>query len=292
MKRKARPARTIAIIGTGLIGASIGLAARRASQRTRVIGYDRRTASARVARRRGALTSIAPSLERAVAAADIVVLAVPLRAVIALLPRVLKSARDGSVVIDVAGLKVSVLKAAAPLLMGRSRVGFAGGHPFAGLERCGPESASDHLFRRMPFALCVPRQPSRAAVLRQAQSFVRSLGSVPVPMSAREHDRVVAATSGLPQLVASATALAVADLHRLRTQLTGPGFESVTRLARSPAALWTGSLLENRRNVVPALSAFETRLRNFRQAIERYNAVDLARLLRSAAAAQRRLKSR
>ncbi len=291
LKRK-RSARTVAIIGTGLIGASTGLALRRASKTTRVIGYDRRSAAVRVARRRGALTSIAPSLEAAVSAADIIVLAVPLAAVISILPRVLSTARDGSLVIDVAGLKMPVLAVAAPLLARRSGASFAGGHPLAGRERGGPESATPDLFTAHPFALCVPDQRKRSAVWREAASFVRSLGARPLRISARDHDRVIAITSALPQVVASATALAAQGLLKRKTGLTGPGFESVTRLAQSPASVWTAPLLANKRNVIQALTAVEGWVRNFRESIKRYDNVQLRQLLQSAAKARRRLKSK
>ncbi|HEV2878445.1 MAG TPA: prephenate dehydrogenase/arogenate dehydrogenase family protein, partial [Candidatus Eremiobacteraceae bacterium] len=168
MKRKARSARTVAIIGTGLIGTSVGLALRRASKGTRIIGYDRRASVARVARRRGALTSIAPSLAAAVRAADITVVAVPLAAVIELVPRVLKHAHAGSLVIDVAGLKTPVLAAATPLLAKKNSAGFCGGHPLAGRERGGPDAAASDLFQGRPFALCVPKQAGESAIVMRA----------------------------------------------------------------------------------------------------------------------------
>jgi len=271
----------------------MGLALRRASKATRVIGYDRKSSAARVARRRGALTSIAPSLEAAVSAADIIVLATPLTAVISFLPRVLAAARSGSLVIDVAGLKVPVLAAAAPLLARpRSSARFVGGHPLAGRECGGPEAASPDLFKGRPFALCVPKQRARSAAWREAASFVRSLGGRPLRISARDHDRIIAATSALPQVVASATALAAKGLLKQTTGLIGPGFESVTRLAQSPAGVWAEPLLANKRNVVMALIAVEGWVRNFRESIKRYDNVQLRQLLHSAAQARRRLKSK
>jgi prephenate dehydrogenase len=291
LKRKARSARTVAIIGTGLIGTSVGLALRRASKGTRIIGYDRRASVARVARRRGALTSVAPSLEAAVRAADITVLAVPLTAVIKFVPLALKYAHAGSLVIDVAGLKAPVLAAATPLLAKKNSAGFCGGHPLAGRERGGPDAATSDLFQGRPFALCVPKQPGESTIVTRAASFVRSLGARPLFISARDHDRVVAATSALPQIVSSATASAVAGIAKRNRGLIGPGFESVARLAESPAEIWTALLLANKRNIVPAVAALEGQLRNFRQAIERYNGVHLRQLLRSGAKAQRRMKS-
>lgn len=286
----AGAAYTVAIVGTGLIGASAGLALRAASSRTRVVGFDKNPGAARVAKARGALSRLASSLEDAVADADVVLLAVPLAAVIKLLPRVMQVARAGSLVLDAAGLKAPVVRAAAGLLKTRPRLAFVGGHPMAGLERAGPQHATPALFQERPFALCAPAQPKRAEALRRAKLFVRTLGSTPVHLEASQHDRIVAATSGLPQVAASAVALAVGAVAG-RTKLTGPGYDSVTRLARSPATLWRNALLANRRNILRTLTVFESRVKGLREAIERGNPDSLSRLLRSAAAAQRRTKS-
>ena len=104
--------------------------------------------------------------------------------------------------------------------------------------------------------------------------------------------REVAATSALPQLISSALASAAADAARSRVALSGPGIDGATRLAASPAALWTETLLANRRNVLAALNVFETRLRDFRRAIEAGDRTHLRRLLHAAAASRRRLSSR
>ncbi len=291
MKPKAPRTDTVAIIGVGLIGGSVGLAIRRAAPRTSVIGFDRKIAAAWSARRRGALTEIAQTLESAVAKADIVVLAVPTQAVIALLPRVLSRARARSLVIDVAGLKQPVFAAAERAIAARKGVSVVCGHPLAGSERGGAQAADPALFGGRPFALCAPPQWRRLVALRKAEAFVRRLGARPVRITALDHDRIIAVTSALPQLVSSATALAAADAADRYRMLTGPGFASVTRLAATPSAVWEDALLTNKRNIIPALAAFEARLRSFRRAIERDDGAAVSQLLRKAAAIQRRLRS-
>jgi prephenate dehydrogenase len=230
-------------------------------------------------------------LQDAVTGADVVVLAVPLRSVVALLPAVMRAAAPGALVIDVAGQKLPVAAAVKTLVARRPSAAFIGGHPMAGNEFAGPDNATAGLFRRKPFALCSLPQPGRAKALRRADRFVRALGAVPVHLDAELHDKIVAATSALPQLVASAVALAAADLLDGAKGLIGPGFDSVTRLAQSPPDLWTGPILAGNRNIVRVLTVFEERLRSVREAIERGDAPRLRRLLRSAGAAQRRLKS-
>ncbi len=289
-KRKGSEPRTVAIVGTGLIGASIGLAMRARSARSRVIGYDHSRAATRTARTRGAITSVASNLATAVREADVIVLAVPEKSVIALLADVLRYAPETSLVIDVAGLKTRVVGAAAPLLARRQKgPGFVGGHPLAGREVSGAAAASATLFHGRPFALCAPSQARRSDWLAAAERFVSGLGALPVRIAAEDHDRIIAATSALPQIAASAAVLAVADTLSGSTELTGPGFSSVTRLASSPAYLWAPLLVANKRHVAPALSTLITRIRDFHTAIQRGDGARLARLIRNAASAKRRL---
>lgn len=253
------------------------------------MGWDRRLEHAQLAKSRGAVSDLAPSLAAAIAGADLIILAVPLRTTIALIAQVIKMAQRGALILDVAGLKEPVIAKATAALKKRPDVAFIGGHPLAGLERGGPQSALADIFRGRAFALCAPPQPRRAVALRRADAFVRRLGAQPVHISARLHDRVISATSALPQLVASAVALAVGDELRAATKLWGPGYESVTRLARSPSALWAHGLIANRRNVRRMLAVFITRVKDFQSAIERSDDARLSELMRSAAAAVRRL---
>ena len=282
---------TIAIVGTGLIGGSIGLALRRSASRTRVIGFDRSPRALRDALRCGAITSIASSAEDAIAVAKFIVLAVPQAAVIALLRRTFRAAQTGSLILDVAGLKSDIEKVATPLIAA-SGVAFVAGHPLAGSEQPGPLAARGDLFEDRPFVLCVPPQKRRRQVLSQAESFVRALGAVPRSISARNHDRVVAATSALPQLVSSAVAQAATRVAGPWAALHGPGLEGVTRLAASPAPLWVQNLIANKRNVLAAVGIFEASLRGLRAAIKAGDRARLRHLLRAAAASRRRLSSR
>src|ERR1700681_4856884 len=118
--------KTVAVIGTGLIGASIGLAARGAGYN--VIGWDRHANTLRVARKRGAIHTIAASLEDAIAQAAIVILAAPLDVIVRQLPDVVRSARPGALVIDVASVKGRVATRAATLLARRRDIHFVAGH--------------------------------------------------------------------------------------------------------------------------------------------------------------------
>ncbi len=288
----------VAIIGTGLIGASIGLALRRHT--TNIVGWDRRRAHAREAKRRGAIDEVAGSLGDAVRGAALVVLAAPLPEILKMLPRVLRMARPGALVIDVAGLKVPVMREAERALRtGRTKVRhttfplFVAGHPIAGSERSGPAAASGDLFRGRAFALFAPPQAGRERARKAAERFVRRLGAQPVWLGPSEHDRLIAATSALPQLAAVALAAACLDAGGpFAGEVAGTGFADATRLADSPFSVWKANLFGNLSNVRRALLALERRVSMLRKALAGENERALARLFSAGAAGRRRILQR
>jgi prephenate dehydrogenase len=284
--------RTVAIVGTGLIGASIGLALRRRRKRgLTILGWDPSRRNAAVAKRRGSIDAAAPDLDRAMAEADIIVLAAPLARLVRLVPRALKHAKPGALVVDVGGLKTAIVNAALRALRTRPHgARFVAGHPMAGSERTGARAASAQLFERRPFAIYAPPQPERERAWRVAETFARALGSRPVRIAPEQHDRVVAATSALPQLAALALALAAERAAgRQSSWLAGPGFEGATRLAGTPFQLWDLALFENRRNVRRALRALEREISAIAAALESGSTRGMERIFRSAAAARRRI---
>lgn len=285
MKRSRKTKPFVCIVGTGLIGASIGLALRRRGKQ-KIVGWDRNRANLAAAVSLRAVDRAASSLEDALSSAATVVLAVPLKSVVKLLPQVLERARRGALVIDVAGLKVPVMKAARGL-NSRPDVMFVGGHPLAGSEKGGPEHASADLFAGRSFALCSSRRPQSRTTLQKASILVKKLGAIPVQMSAARHDRIIAMTSALPQLMASALALTVAAAGPAAARLSGPGFDSATRLVTSPPELWIDNLLANNSNVDAALAGFEKKLRTFQAVIKNKDRVGVQKLLRKAAQPKR-----
>lgn len=283
--------RAVAIIGTGLIGASIGLALRRGRRPPEVIGWDKRRSSAAAAKRRGAVTRIARSADEAMAEADVVVLAAPLEAILELIPSTFACARTRALILDVAGLQRPTVAAAARELR-RRKLGarFVSAHPLAGRERAGPDSAMPDLFSKRPMFLSAPPQPAREEALRAAASFARRLGAVPVQVDPLRHDRLIAFTSALPQVVAVSLALTAAGAGATGLKLFGgPGLADATRLAQSPYSVWRGPLGDNRRNVQTALRRFESILCSLAGALARGDHRLLERSFSAAAAARRRL---
>jgi prephenate dehydrogenase len=192
------------------------------------------------------------------AAPDIIVLALPVDAILDILPRLSSASRSlcaerRPLILDVGSVKAPILAAAAACDCPR----FVGGHPMAGVEHSGLAHARADLFRRGRFALC-PSGRSRADLAR-ARAFVRGLGATPLVIDAREHDRVVALTSHLPHLVA----WALMDVARdeagsasgrgLPWELAGGSWRDATRVAAADPRAWAPILRHNRGAVLHSL---------------------------------------
>ncbi len=242
----------VGVVGLGLIGGSLARALSR--QGHVVIGVDRSASAARAAKRARAVASVA-KLEAACARSDVLFLAAPPRANIALVRRLSRIAPPALVVSDVSSVKQPIVRAAR--LAGLAR--FVGGHPMAGRERGGFAGSAADLFRGRPWLLTA--SPDRGAV-KTVAALVRSIGARPVVLPAAEHDRAVAFVSHLPQIVAWGLARCAErdPVARRRLALAGPAFAEMTRLAGSPRALWAEILELNRAEVRAALSAFRALL--------------------------------
>ncbi len=282
---------TVAILGTGLVGASIGLALKAHRPCPSVVGWDKKKRNLAAALRRKAIDQRAPTLRAAVAAADCVVIAVPLEHILRMLPQVWRLAPVGSFIIDTGGLKTAVMTVARKLRETRPDVTFAGGHPVAGSERSGPAAAEADMFRGRPFAICLdpPPGPATDKRLLLARRLTRALGARPVLVDALQHDHVMAVVSALPQLVAGCLAVTAAGWSPRRSikTLAGSGYQGATRLAFSPFEVWKTPLRSNARNVRQALAVFETRVRQIKRALEKNDERAVRAFFAGAAAARR-----
>ena len=248
------PPSRIAIVGTGLIGASIGLALRQRAPSAHVVGTDPNPTHADAARQRGALSSVA-DLEGAVDGADLVVLATPLDATPRLLDR-LDQIGTTALVTDVGSVKAPVVRHAAA-----RRLRFVGGHPMAGAAVSGPAHAEPLLFEN---AVWVLTPPDDSPPIREAAPevlwLVQTLRARAVVMSARRHDEVAAVVSHLPQLVAVSLVEALADAGDDALALAAGGFRDMTRIAGSPFSMWGPILHDNRDVLARTLREFGRRV--------------------------------
>jgi prephenate dehydrogenase len=240
----------LGVIGTGLIGASIGLAAR--ARGWEVLGCDRDPAAASGALRVGAIDRIAER-DEIYASSDVVAIAAhvsgTLEEVASLRRRAL---RDDQLIIDVASVKVPVARAADGIAT------FVPTHPMAGGERRGPDAARSDLFEGRVWCYVPTSDELRSA---QAAAFAGALGANPIPVDAQEHDAIVALTSHLPQLVAYAFAQRVSERAQtdpaLVDALCGPAARELLRLGNSSPQMWDEIFSANRE----ALQLELTRLR-------------------------------
>src|SRR3990172_3396726 len=241
------------IIGTGLIGASIGLALRERGWATS--GWDPSPEAMAVAVERGAVEPAA-SIEEAVRDADLVLLSGPLSANL----ETLGVLDTGALVTDVTSVKLPLV-AWAP-----AQLRFVGGHPMAGREHAGPGAASGSLFRGAAWILC--DDTGTPDDLEWLRMIVASVGANPVVMSADHHDRVVAAISHLPHLLAVALVDLVAG-NPDTVDLVSGSFRDLTRVASAESAWWPEVLAANSSAVGEALDDLIGHLETLRDDIEK-----------------------
>lgn len=265
----------ITIVGVGLIGGSVGLALRRRGLAASIIGVGRRSASLRVAERCGAIDAGTTDLAAGVRAADLVVVCSPVGSIAVQVLEVLRRGPENVVVTDAGSTKRAIVAAVERGQPRGGRVRFVGSHPIAGGEKSGPGAARDDLFvDRLVVVTPTPRSAPTAVDVVEA--FWQALGARTVRMTPASHDRVLAATSHLPHLLATALAAATRpeDLP-----FAGNGWADMTRLAAGDADLWRQILADNKVHVLKSLDKFAKVLADFRAALADDDARRLMRLL-------------
>jgi cyclohexadieny/prephenate dehydrogenase len=265
---------TLALVGVGLIGGSIGLAARRRGAASRIVGVDSRPDVLQRALVGGAVDETRPDLCSAAAEADVMIFCTPVEVIAAQVLEAAKACRPGTLLTDAGSTKAAVVRDVEARLP--PGVAFVGGHPLAGSEKQGPEHSNAQMFEgRLVVLTRTPRTDDNA--LSRAAGFWESLGARVRVMDPAEHDQAVATTSHLPHLTASALA-GVTPSEWLG--LTAGGFRDATRVAAGGPELWTGILLSNTEAVLAALGRLDGRLAEFRQALTAGDREALTALLR------------
>lgn len=268
----------IAVVGLGLIGGSIALAARERLG-AEVSGWDADPSAIAGAVRRGAISSGAGSLASAVAGADAVFVAAPVSVLPELVREVLAHAPARALVSDVGSTKRTIAEA-----IGDPR--FVGGHPLAGAETSGIEHAHSAMFDAGTWYL-TPGAGTSADSLAAAERLIAGLGARVVAIGAAEHDRLMAAISHLPHvfanvLVAHALELGVRDPQ-------GPSFRDATRVAGANPAVWSAIFLDNREQVMAAIDHARELLGDLRGMLDRGDEAAIAGWCEAAAADRARL---
>ena len=259
----------IAIIGLGLIGGSIALAARQSWPSGLVIGVDRKE----VLEKAMVLHAIDVAADDpfVISEADLVILAAPVEQNIELLAQLDRYVEGTALVTDVGSTKRTTLGAAAVL---PERLTFIGGHPLGGAPRGGIDYARPDLFKGRPW-IFTPTHDSPAGPVERLSAFVEIIGAQPHVMDPDEHDRLLAFVSHLPQLVASALMHVVGSVAQEKgLGLTGRGLFDATRLASSPADIWLDICSSNSDEIAGALDQLIGELRKMQGSLNSSKEID------------------
>jgi len=263
----------LTIVGVGLLGGSVAKAVRSGGLAREIVGVGRDEARLGTALRDGALDRVTTDLEAGVRDADFVLLAVPVLAVEALLPRVWWAAPDGATVTDVASTKAGIVRV-ADQLAARRALAFVGSHPMAGSERSGYGVARADLFRAATVIL-TPTDRTEPRAVKAVTEFWEAMGARVSALDAPTHDQAVAAISHLPHLVACALVDGVTRFEPAALELAARGFKDTTRIAASDPDVWTEIFLANRAALATSLDAFRRALAELERCVTRGSAAEL-----------------
>ena len=262
----------IAILGTGLLGTSVGLALRAAGYRGAITGWNRGAEGAQVALAAGAIDSIAADPLQAARESQVALLAVPIYATLDFMEKLAPVLGSDHLVTDVGSTKRQISEAAGRLFNTPEHAAFLPGHPMAGKERGGAALADAELFRGTVWLFtddpAAERSPHSAALVKGWREWVAAMGSKTLDLDPARHDELVAWVSHLPQFVATALSALlqeeVGDAPELK-DVGGRALREMTRLGASPYSMWRDIAYTDTEAVQAALLALEQRLAHLRE---------------------------
>ncbi len=277
----------ITIIGVGLIGGSMALTLKEKGFADKVIGVDASEAHCKKALELGLVDEIS-TLESAVRASDLIILATPINAAEALLPMIMQVITH-QVLMDVGSTKKVICESAAQF---NNRGRFVATHPMWGTEYSGPEAAVKGAFENKATVIC-SKEDSDADAVELVEKVYGLLGMHLVYMNAADHDVHVAYVSHISHITSFALANTVLEKEREEDaifELASGGFESTVRLAKSNPAMWVPIFMQNKDNVLDVLNEHIAQLRKFKACLEKENYEYLGELIEKANGIRRILK--
>ena len=262
----------IAILGTGLLGTSVGLALRAAGYRGSIVGWNRGAEGAQTALAARAIDSIATDALQAARESQVVLLAVPIYATLDFMEKLSGVLGSEHLVTDVGSTKGQITEAAGRLFNTPERAAFLPGHPMAGKERGGAALGDAELFRGAVWLFTDDptwqRSPHSSELVKGWREWVEAMGSKTLDLDPARHDELVAWVSHLPQVVATALSALlqdeVGDAPELK-DVGGRALREMTRLGASPYSMWRDIALTNTEAVQVTLQALEQRLAHLRE---------------------------
>jgi prephenate dehydrogenase len=250
---------SIAIIGLGLMGGSLAIALR--GKCHTLIGIDPDFQTRKYAIENKIVDQVTAKPEEILYHADVIILAAPVSAIIKIIGSLPDMHPGQALVLDIGSTKEKIVQAMADL---PDRFTPIGGHPICGKENLTIHNAEADLFVNSTFVF-TPVGQTTDKIRQFAEQLAASIGATPVWLSAERHDQILAATSHAPYLIAAAVAAAT---PRKFHQFTGPGFQSATRLAATPASMMLEILVSNRENVILALEKIQDQLSNIQSNLQ------------------------
>lgn len=261
--------KNIAIIGVGLIGGSFALSLKNAKVVETIFGWDANHENLTLAEQLGIIDRASPSLADAVKDADVVLLAVPVGSMQDVARSVLAYMKSGSILTDTGSVKQTVVDSLEPLAV-ESDVLFVGGHPISGTERSGAGAAFKELYQGKRCIL-TPTATTNNAALTIVEQLWCAAGSEVVKMDVIKHDRILAAISHLPHMIAYSLVNSVSSYDRYPENIldfSAGGFRDFTRIASSDPVMWRDIALTNRESLLEMITQFEHFLAELKQDID------------------------
>jgi prephenate dehydrogenase len=260
--------RQITIIGTGLIGGSLGLALRKNGFRGRIIGCDRPKILTRAKRAAAIHAGVTDPVE-ACKGSDVVVLATPVGAIIELIERLAPTLSSKTLLTDVGSTKAQVVSRAQKSYGSQTAQQFLAGHPMAGKENSGIEFADANLFHGAVWFLTpVPGQKIKAGRIAEYVAWIKKIGARIEILDADAHDQLCAWVSHVPQMISTALAATLVSEYWESAPLLesgGRALREMTRIAASPYSMWRDIALTNKTQIAEALQKLEQELAHIRE---------------------------
>ncbi len=279
---------TVCIVGTGLIGGSFGLAVKERGLAKRVIGVARSVETLRKALEAGVCDEATDDVVQAASGADFVFLAPPVGQMRALCEQIAPVLRAGAIITDAGSTKADIVRDCASLFAGRAA--FVAGHPMAGSEQTGVDAARGDLFEGAMWLL-TPTARTPDFAVANLKKLVTALGATPLLLDPDTHDELLAVTSHLPHVTASALVHVFMNAHReheVAQHLVAGGWRDATRVAAGSPEMWRDICIANKPALLDGLAHLMTEMETFRALLESSDESGLYTWFDDAATARRK----
>ena len=268
---------TFGFIGLGLIGGSIARGIKRACPTARIMAYMRTRAKLEQAKEDGIVDVILDGIGEPLLECDIIFLCTPVEYNAQYLTQIRPFLKPGALITDVGSTKEDIHRVVTTLHMEEF---FVGGHPMAGSEKTGYENSTDHLLENA-YYIVTPTAKTKQEDADRLVEIARSIGSIPIVLDYHEHDRIVAAISHLPHLIASSLVNLVKDSdnqNELMKRLAAGGFKDITRIASSSPERWEQICMTNTGNIIDVMEHYIASLTQILDSLKQHRGDDIYEL--------------